>query len=326
MGEGYEGIARQISVQLSERLPSILNQLLETGYNPDDQELKIQCHLTAPGRARNHENHVEVASVNLGDVTPLTRPTTPRNVRPTDASPSNPRDNGGSDNAPVMLKRRFDQQIRPAHSNPTLNAAPNEGRPNKRRRSAARRDFSNQLVARKETSNGKIQHEKRALYNQAPSSLQKLISGVWDSIFAGTKMDPVEIMNQWQAIETSGQPKLLTNNDQDVGAPKGLGAFGRMNVLTRKISQTTKVARSLEVVVQAHWIQCFEDRVTELSEDLSGDKAKKNAIVEACAAFDWTEKELRNKMAIWKGYSDIKNAAGWAALVFAGQGLYRYVR
>lgn len=73
-------------------------------------------------------------------------------------------------------------------------------------------------------------------------------------------------------------------------------------------------------------MQCFEDRVNELAEDTSREKAKRAAIAEACVDFNWTEKELRNKMAIWRGYHDIKTAGGWVALVFAGMGLYRFCK
>jgi ATP-dependent RNA helicase DDX49/DBP8 len=37
-------------------------------------------------------------------------------------------------------------------------------------------------------------------------------------------------------------------------------------------------------------------------------------------------KELRNKMAIWRGYKEVKDSAGWAALVFAGMGIYRFCK
>ncbi|RYP46460.1 hypothetical protein DL768_007330 [Monosporascus sp. mg162] len=35
---------------------------------------------------------------------------------------------------------------------------------------------------------------------------------------------------------------------------------------------------------------------------------------------------MRNKMAIWRGYKEIKDAGGWAALVFAGMGIYRFCK
>lgn len=34
----------------------------------------------------------------------------------------------------------------------------------------------------------------------------------------------------------------------------------------------------------------------------------------------------RTVRAIWKGYRDIKNAAGWSALIFAGPGIYRFCK
>jgi hypothetical protein len=139
-------------------------------------------------------------------------------------------------------------------------------------------------------------------------------------------MDPTEVIEQWQAIESSGQPKLLTDNKHHVAIRDNTSAFGRMNVLARKISQTSRTCRSLEVIFQAHWVQYFEDRVAELAQKTTREKAKRAAIAEACVDFNWTEKELRNKMAIWRGYHDIKNAGGWVALVFAGMGLYRFCK
>ena len=139
-------------------------------------------------------------------------------------------------------------------------------------------------------------------------------------------MEPTEVIEQWQAIEGSAQPRLLTDTESRVTVRDNTSAFGRINVLARKISQTSRTCRSLEVIVQAHWIQCFEDRVNELAADTSRDKAKKAAIAEACVDFNWTEKELRNKIAIWRGYHDIKTSGGWVALVFAGMGLYRFCK
>ncbi|KAM0351266.1 hypothetical protein ACHAP4_009405 [Fusarium culmorum] len=52
-------------------------------------------------------------------------------------------------------------------------------------------------------------------------------------------------------------------------------------------------------------------------------KCRMRAIAEACTDFGWTEKELRNKMGIWRGYKEIKDVLGWVALVFSGMGLYR---
>jgi len=171
------------------------------------------------------------------------------------------------------------------------------------------------------------QRKKRPPDNPSfqPSSLGKFITGVWENIYSSVRMNPAEVVDQWQAIESSGQPKLLLDTDSEIAA-RDDSAFGRMNVLTRKISQTSRACRSLEVIVQAHWVQIFDDRVAELGATMSREKAKKSAMSQACLDFGWTDKELRNKMGIWRGYHDIKNCGGWATLVFAGMGLYRFCK
>ncbi|TKA47390.1 SET domain-containing protein [Cryomyces minteri] len=50
------------------------------------------------------------------------------------------------------------------------------------------------------------------------------------------------------------------------------------------------------------------------------------ALEEACQDFAWSEKELRNKMSIWRGYKELKDAGGWAVLVFTGMGIYRFCK
>lgn len=72
-----------------------------------------------------------------------------------------------------------------------------------------------------------------------------------------------------------------------------------MNVLCRKVTTASRCCRSLEVIVQAYWIQCFEARVRTLSEanpQQSVTKSRKAALMEACQDFGWSEKDLRNKM------------------------------
>ncbi|CZT24528.1 related to SET domain protein [Ramularia collo-cygni] len=162
-----------------------------------------------------------------------------------------------------------------------------------------------------------------------PSTFSKFINGIWESIFSGNRLDPGEVIEQWQAIELGGQPRLLTDTEtglQNHSDSLVLEKFGKMTVLARKITQTSKVCRSLEVIVQAHWVDAFDDRVAELSMTTSKEKAKKTALSEACTHFGWSDKEIRNRMAVWRGYAEIKRAGGWAALVFAGMGLYRFAK
>jgi ATP-dependent RNA helicase DDX49/DBP8 len=102
-----------------------------------------------------------------------------------------------------------------------------------------------------------------------------------------------------------------------------------MNVFCRKVTQASRVCRSIEIVVQARWTEMFEEQVqvrAASNPELSSTKHRRAVLMEACQDFGWSEKELRNKMAIWRGYKDVKDAAGWAALVFAGMGIYRFCK
>ncbi|MGG6497557.1 UNVERIFIED_CONTAM: hypothetical protein NY603_32015, partial [Bacteroidetes bacterium 56_B9] len=85
--------------------------------------------------------------------------------------------------------------------------------------------------------------------------------------YSAVKLDPEEIVEQFHAIEP-GQPRMLLRNDEESELATRndtvvQSMFGRMNVLARKISQTSRTCRSLEVIVQAQWVQAFDDRVAE---------------------------------------------------------------
>ena len=329
-----KNIAQQLAVQVSEQLPSVLDQLMQGGFDPENQSLQLECSLTAGATAgpRTADNRVQVAAVNIG-----------RNFSPF-PSGATPQDNSRGFSQGLVGSLPLLDGVPSSSSPQSRRAVPlllslddSDSRPVKRRkdggpleRSGGSVTTSSNVSARAQNGDaGPLQQRpKRISDNPAlqPSTFDKFVSGVWDSIFSGVRMDPTEVIEQWQAIESNGQPKLLTNTEQQVTIRSDTGDFGRMNVLTRKISQTSRTCRSLEVIVQAHWVQCFEDRVEELATDLPREKAKRAAIAEACVDFSWTEKELRNKMAIWRGYHDIQAAGGWAALVFAGTGLYRFCK
>lgn len=329
-----EELARQLALQVQEQLPGILQTLQEGGFDPDSQPLQLECSLTAGNAGVPTNNRLPVAALSIGrDLTPFSNAMTPRSHShgfPESYSGSLPMTDVSQPQSPSWNVRLGDGPISPEDS---------DSRPNKRRKDARRSSRpSNDIVAStskdQSPSNSLVrrddgQRKKRVSDNPAlqPSTFDKFISGVWESIYSGLRMDPTEVIEQWQAIESSGQPKLLTDTEHHIAVRDNNNtAFGRINVLTRKISQTSRACRSLEVIVQAHWIQCFEDRVNELAQDTTREKAKRAAIAEACVDFNWTEKELRNKMAIWRGYHDIKTAGGWVALVFAGMGLYRFCK
>ena len=41
-----EDITQRLALQVSEQLPGILQHLLQGGFDPEDQDLQLQCHLT----------------------------------------------------------------------------------------------------------------------------------------------------------------------------------------------------------------------------------------------------------------------------------------
>ncbi|KAH7070425.1 hypothetical protein BKA63DRAFT_475651 [Paraphoma chrysanthemicola] len=152
-----------------------------------------------------------------------------------------------------------------------------------------------------------------------PSTLDKLITGIWE---------------QFQ-VAPNGSTGLIHHTPTEpartlsiTAEPSG-GSFSQMNLFCRKVTQASRVCRSIEIIVQARWTELFEEQVQHRSlvnTDMSSTKHRKAVFMEACQDFGWSEKELRNKMAIWKGYKDVKDAAGWAALVFAGMGIYRFCK
>jgi hypothetical protein len=324
-----DDIAQQLAWQVSAQLPDILERLLQSGHDPDS--LQLECSLTPSGHGTQSDaQRVRVAAVDLNTgLTPYSSPA------PLTQHPFAELSLNGATSSGFAADQAWSIPPYATPKSPVQHSASaiESNRPSKRPRNHYAAQTSD--LAAKSTANvsGKVSHDgllrkKQAPNNPAlqPSTFQKFVNGTWDSLYSGIRMDPAEVIGQWQAIESSGQPRLLTDAESDIARPNATGAFGRMNILTRKVSQTSKTCRSLEVIVQAHWVQCFDDRVAELTVTTSREKAKKSAIAEACVDFNWTEKELRNKMGIWRGYHDIKNAAGWAALVFAGTGLYRFAK
>jgi hypothetical protein len=331
MPDPLDTLARDLSVKINAELPRILKQLLAE-QKLYGEPLQLECTLTRPQQGPGTSaQSLKIASLDITDVVTPSTSQTPisennLDVVPSVSAPTSPTSRSfrprppppeQSDDEPPA-KRRAIGGLRIGSSVSVADVAPSS---------------SSTAVIRRLESDIRVfpQRKKRLPDNPKllPSSLDKFIGGVWESIFSGVRLDPVEVIEQWQAIESSGQPRLLMDTESEVVSTDDVAVrsmFGRMNILTRKISQTSRTCRSLEVIVQAHWIQAFDDRVTELSATTTKEKAKKTAISEACMDFSWSEKELRNKMAVWRGYHDIKSAGGWAALVFAGMGLYRFCK
>ncbi|KAF6800342.1 SET domain-containing protein [Colletotrichum sojae] len=182
------------------------------------------------------------------------------------------------------------------------------------------------------------------------SSIEKFVVSIWEQIHGGISLDPQSLLEQWQLTATAATATI--NNAGKIHVPEQLeigllqppsaaaadgtmadvdveGTFNRSNIFCRKVTQASRACRSIEVIVQARWIEHFDSYVELLAvtnPGMSPTKRRKAALIEACNDFGWSEKELRNKMAIWRGYKEIKDAGGWAALVFAGMGLYRFCK
>ncbi|OAQ99392.1 hypothetical protein LLEC1_05087 [Akanthomyces lecanii] len=197
---------------------------------------------------------------------------------------------------------------------------------------------------------------KRAKTQTAPTSLTlehptlaKFVTALWDKLHDSAVLDPQLLEGLALLTSGAGGSTLLTDIvnhaptravipdaraalDTTTAASPSNGAeavFKRGNVVCRRVTQASRTCRSVEVIIQARWIEDFDDYVGCLMANdpsMSRIKCRKAALMEACRDFQWSEKELRNRMAVWRSYKDLKDAAGWAALVFSGMGLYHFCK
>lgn len=139
-----------------------------------------------------------------------------------------------------------------------------------------------------------------------PSTLQKLVTGIFEQIFSSMSFDVNSVVDEWRKASAPRQRPITDGSEvpdhlsnQISTAASTSSNFSQMNVLCRKISQASRVSRALEVIVQARWIEHFDNQVQMILADGSqptATKARMHALAEACRDFGWTEKELRNKM------------------------------
>lgn len=183
--------------------------------------------------------------------------------------------------------------------------------------------------------------ESAASVSLTQPSLTKFIGSLWEQIHTCVALEPQLIEGQallgcasndgaLNDVVRSTQRDLLPSSRTILSAtdPQAYASalFSLRNARCHKVTQASRTCRSIEVIVQAHWIEEFDEYANCLASSnpaLSHTKGRKIAMMEACRDFGWSEKELRNKMAVWRGYKEIKDTAGWAALIFSGMGLYR---
>ncbi|KAL4979520.1 hypothetical protein BDW66DRAFT_168598 [Aspergillus desertorum] len=147
-----------------------------------------------------------------------------------------------------------------------------------------------------------------------PTSSDKLISGIWRQIYSS-----VQLSRDFPSI----------NPTINIRSGASMEVFQSVNTLCLHYYNRSQSSRALEMVVQAFWVESFEARTAVLQYEkpiLSRTEARMIAIREACVVLNWKEKDLRNRMAIWRGYKEIKDYGGWAALVFASAGVYRFCK
>lgn len=124
------------------------------------------------------------------------------------------------------------------------------------------------------------------------STADKLIEGIWQRIHEprtlGLGPDVGEVL---EAIATR-----LNNGSNGTAICTD---FGNASRSCRQITCGSRTARALEVIVQAHWVDCYDVRLAALAEerpDLRPQAHRKMTLTEACTIFSWSEKELRNRM------------------------------
>lgn len=180
-----------------------------------------------------------------------------------------------------------------------------------------------QRVENSEPNPWKRRKVEKAATRDGPTAVDKLIEGIWEQIH-----NPKIIAMDEELVEKMDvMAQKLSLPDGDLAATHSV--FDNVTKCCRQVTTGGRVERVLEVMIQAYWVDCYDTRLAALKAErpeLRAHQHKRMVLTEACASFGWSEKELRNRMAIWKGYRDIKNTTGWSALVFAGPGIYRFCK
>ncbi|KAJ6134484.1 SET domain-containing protein [Penicillium sp. IBT 18751x] len=168
-----------------------------------------------------------------------------------------------------------------------------------------------------------------------PSSIDKLISGIWWQLHS-----PITLRPQTKVQDRRPEISLSTGVSREVCTISlhidsafwlivislAVQVFRAISGLCKEYNNQSKSSRALEMVVQAHWVECYEARIASIlleCPSCTKSEARIIALKEACSTLGWLEKELRNRLAIWRGYKEIKDYGGWASLIFAGSGVYR---
>lgn len=213
-------------------------------------------------------------------------------------------------------RRKLVGGLRPTQSSPrcTTGLASPRTEPEDDNNTSARDDIPRRL----QSDLRRLPQRKKAHGDRSPKtprSAKKLIASIWKTVYGSIRVEPPSASGDYGPAALSTQGINSMNRE----------TFSQINAVCLKACTLSKSARALEVVIQAHWIDCYNARIKVMAEEnprLSLTEARMAGLGEACSGLGCTEKELRNRMTIWRGYKDVKDAGGWVALVFAGSGIY----
>lgn len=122
-----------------------------------------------------------------------------------------------------------------------------------------------------------------------PSTVDKLIESIWEQIHK-----PQSLVFG-SALTEALRPLATNTSTLAILGP----SFRDLSQRCRQITGVSRTARSLEVIVQAYWVDCYDARIEEMKlkrPDLRTSEHKRLVMTEACEHFEWSEKELRNRM------------------------------
>ncbi|PQE15006.1 SET domain protein [Rutstroemia sp. NJR-2017a BVV2] len=149
-----------------------------------------------------------------------------------------------------------------------------------------------------------------------PTSADKLIAGIWKQVYSPVKL------SHFSSVQ-GPEPAL------DIRTGVSGDVFRAVSTLCLKYYNQSQSMRAMEMIVQAYWIECYESRISVIGQahpHLPPTEIRMMALREACSVLQWKEKDLRNRMAIWRGYAQIRDSGGWASLIFASAGVYRFCK
>lgn len=124
------------------------------------------------------------------------------------------------------------------------------------------------------------------------SNVDKLIESIWKEIHNPNSL----VLDQ----EYTSLLDDLMHKDNMSGTDRlGPASFEMATRSCRRLTEGARAGRALEVIMQAHWVDCFDLQIGELAETRPDQRPlehKKATLLQACESFSWSEKDLRNRM------------------------------